>query len=83
MERHYDFYESFSLVAARMTALAISETPTSIIIVAQNTNHVVVSIRNVLIRWLAPNQKTRFEAVSAFLLTGEWATNLRARTAIW
>ncbi len=50
MEHHYDFYESFSLVAARMTALAISETPTSIIIVAQDTNHVVVSIRNVLIR---------------------------------
>jgi len=69
--------------AARMIALVISDTPISIIIPAQNTNHLVVSIRNVRVRKLAPNQKTRFDTVSAFLLHGERATNLSAKTTIW
>jgi len=64
----------------------ISDTPISIITPAQNTNHVVavvVSLRNVRIRKLAPNQKTRSDTVSAFLLNGERATNLSAKMTIW
>jgi len=64
----------------------ISDTPISIIIPVQNTNHVVdvvVSLRNLYVRKPVPNQKTRFDTVSAFLLNGERATNLSAKMKIW
>ncbi len=63
----------------------ISDIPTSIITPAQNTNHVVtvvISLRNVQARKLVPNQKTRFDVVSAFLLNGERATNLSTKMMI-
>lgn len=70
---------------AKMIALTMRDTPTSIRIVVQNANHVVLvvnSVRNVLTRMFVPNQKTRFPAVSAFLLNGERATNRMTRTTI-
>ena len=67
-------------------ALTTRDTPTSIRIVAQNANQVVLvvnSLRNVLTRMFVPNQKTRFPAVSAFLVSGEPATKRMTRRTIW
>jgi len=78
--------------AAKTIALMISDTPTSIIIPDQNTNHLdisvshgnlILSIRNVRVRKPVPNQKTMFDMVSAFLLQGETAKNLSAKMTIW
>ena len=71
---------------ARIIALITSDTPISITIPAQKTNHVCIlvdSTRSIRIRKPVPNQKTKFDIVSAFLPHGERAKNLSAKTTIW
>jgi len=59
-----------------MTALIIKDKPISMMIAAQNANHITVvvdSLRNLPTRKPVANQKTISEVVSAFLRNGERA----------